>query len=93
MAVKISKTPVTPGSTDTVKIDGEPITTHAETSNVSTGAVDYVSPGTTSVDHLGAAVVVNTKPVGPVTTRVSWLAESKVVTPETPEDDPKVETK
>ena len=83
MAVKVTPEAVTPVSTGAVKYDGGPYTLEQTADNTSTGAVEYVAPGTTEMSHYGEDVVVNVETPGPVTVSALWLgaAKAKVVTP------------
>jgi hypothetical protein len=100
MAVRVNKDVTTPESTGAVEFDGAPVTTEQLADASSTGAVEYVAPGETKVEHYGAEVVVNyPTPSEPVTVTVGWLAEAqtKVVEPSEPAEpqasDVTVETK
>lgn len=92
MAVKVQKEPTAPKSTSKITAPAAAVTTTAIADNASTNAVPHQPPGTTVVDVDQTPAVV-TKPVGPVTTTVSWLSETKPVEPPKPVNDPKVETK
>jgi len=82
MAVKVTPEVVTPISTGAVKYAGGPYTHEQTADNTSTGAVEYVAPGTTEMSHYGEEVVVNVETPGPVTVSALWLgaAKAKVVT-------------
>jgi len=82
IAVKTNPEVVTPVSTNAVKFDGGPYTVEQTADNTSTGAVEYVAPGTTEMSHYGEEVVVNVETPGPVTVTVpGFPVQAKVVTP------------
>jgi hypothetical protein len=95
MGIQIEKTPDAAPTTSTgaVPYTGNPATIETPTSNASTGAVAYASPGITRAEHIDAEPVIVAHPTGPVTTTVSWLseAETKVVEP-APKPTPKKST-
>ena len=91
MAAKVAKNTVKPASTGAVSASSEPITTTQLADIASTGAAEYVAPGTTRAEHIGADVVVTTKPVGPITTTAPWAQTADVTAPSN--TDEKVETK
>jgi hypothetical protein len=81
MAVKVNPEVVTPVSTGAVKYDGGPYTVEQTADNTSTGAVEYVPPGTTEMSHYSEDVVVNEETPGPVTVTASGFpVQAKVVT-------------
>lgn len=83
MAAEIQDEVTVPKSTGKAKLDAKPVTVEQPADNTSTDAVAYEAPGTVTVDHLDADVVVAFATPGPVTVTQSWLtaAERKVVTP------------
>lgn len=88
MSIHIEDEVTTPQSTGAVAFDAGPVTTEAVADNHSTGAVEFVAPGTIEVTHLADAVVSTATPAEPVVTTVSWLADVQtkpVTAPETPE--------
>lgn len=84
-------------STDNVSFDDSPILWGIVTDNTSTGAVKTPKPETIVAPWHGADAVLNIPTPGPVTVRVSWKPETKVVGPltetKTADPSPVAETK